>query len=166
MAFFKRKNTKPSPISVPSPQKGALYAPMKGKVLPVEQADDPMFASKAMGDGLVFIPADGVVYAPFDGEVIMTFPTKHALGLRSKEGTEILIHVGMDTVSLDGKPFDLYVESGQKISAGEPLLKADLKAIEKAGLSTQTPVILTNKEPFVIENQGDVEPGQLVLSVK
>lgn len=145
--------------------KDILTAYMTGEVKPVSESSDGVFASKAMGDGVVTVPADGIVYSPVNGKVIMIFPTKHAIGLQSEDGTEILIHVGMDTVSLDGKPFELFVEQNQEIKAGQPLIKADLEAIQAAGLGIETPMVVTNGRPFTVEKTGLVKAGERIIKV-
>lgn len=158
----KEKN-KPVEIAV---EEKVIYTPLKGEVKPISACSDPMFASKAMGDGVVITPAEGTLTAPFNGEVMMVFPTKHAIGLRSDDGTEMLIHIGLDTVSLDGAPFEVLVEPGDHVKAGQPLIQIDLAAIEKAGLKTETPVIITNQVPFEITADGSVDKGQAVMRTK
>lgn len=143
-----------------------LTAPFSGTVKPVDQASDSVFAGKAMGDGIVVIPADGTLYSPVNGSVVMTFPTKHAIGLQGENGEEILIHIGMDTVSLEGKPFELLVSAGAEVQKGQPLIKVDLKAIQDAGLSIETPMVITNGKPFEIVAKGDVKAGDPVLKLK
>lgn len=143
-----------------------LTAAMSGEVKPVSEASDGVFASKAMGDGVVFLPENGEVYSPVNGKVVMVFPTKHAIGLQADNGAEILIHIGMDTVSLDGKPFELLVEQGQEIKAGQPLIKADLAAIREAGLSTETPMVITNQKEFDLEKTGLINAGERIIRVK
>lgn len=145
---------------------GVLYAPMEGTVLPLEECKDSVFGSGAMGKGLVMEPETGLVCAPADAEVIMTFPTKHAIGLRADDGTEILIHIGMDTVSLEGAPFELLAAQGDKVKAGQPLIRADLEAIRKAGLSTQTPMVITNGADYELTAPGPHSAGDAVMKRK
>lgn len=151
--------TLPTSVSVANSEPNVIHAPFKGSVKPITECGDPVFASKAMGDGIVITPSDGVLYSPVDGEVMLVFPTKHAIGLKSNSGTELLIHVGMDTVNLEGKPFEVFVSQGEKIKAGQPLLSADLKAIQEAGCPIETPVVITNGVPFEIVQKGSVQPG-------
>lgn len=125
-----------------------VYAPLSGTVKPIEQCSDPMFASKAMGDGVVIVPESNTLISPINGKVMMVFPTKHAIGLRGENGEEILIHVGLDTVSLDGAPFNVLIKDGQEIKAGQVLMTIDLEAIKAAGLSIETPIIITNGKQF------------------
>lgn len=118
--------------------------PMTGDLLPLSAVPDEAFSAGLMGPGFGIRPMDGTVYAPFDGEVVMIFPTKHAIGLKSDAGLEVLIHVGLDTVKLDGKGFDLFVTDGQKIQRGDMLLKADINQIKDQVPSVITPVVFTS----------------------
>ncbi|WP_159723048.1 beta-glucoside-specific PTS transporter subunit IIABC [Enterococcus sp. CSURQ0835] len=127
-----------------------ITEPLQGEVISLAQVPDEVFASGAMGAGIGIIPTDGNVYAPFDGTVTMITETKHALGLTSTEGIELLIHIGLDTVTLKGKPFHYEVQVGQSVKAGDQLLTVDLKQIEDAGLSTITPVIITNAPEKIV----------------
>lgn len=127
---------------------GTLVAPIAGEVLPMESCSDPIFASKGMGDGCVVVPADGTLVSPCDGTVSLVADTGHAVGLVSDQGAEILIHIGIDTVNLAGKPFAAYVKPGDRVSAGQPLMDVDLAQIKAAGLSTETMVIVTNTPDF------------------
>ena len=134
-----------------------LVAPMKGEVAPITECPDPTFASKAMGDGFVVFPKDGKFYAPASGEITMTFPTKHAFGLMTSNGTEILVHIGLDTVELNGAPFTMHVEKGDKVKKGQLLVEVDLKAIEEAGKKTATAVIITNGKTVNLVQSGAVD---------
>lgn len=126
-----------------------LGAPLSGTVLPLSQADDGAFSSGAMGKGVVILPKDGHVYAPFSGTVKALFPTKHAIGLVSDDGCEVLIHIGINTVALDGKHFDAKVQQGDHVEVGQLLLTFDLAAIQQAGYDTQTMVVVTNAADFM-----------------
>lgn len=125
-----------------------IQAPLTGDVIALSDVADPVFSSGAMGDGLAIKPTKNEVVAPVDGSIVMTTPSKHAIGIRSNSGIEILIHVGMDTVQLNGEHFELLVQDGDAITAGQPLLRFDTEAIEQAGYSTVTPVIITNHAEF------------------
>jgi len=125
-----------------------VLMPMNGKVVAAAELPDPTFAEEMMGPTVGIEPADGRVYAPFDGVVEMIFDTKHALTLTSKEGVELLIHVGLETVSLQGIPFTAHVEAEQAVQKGDLLLTADLEAIRAAGLKTVTPVVICNADDF------------------
>lgn len=146
-------------------QPNVLYAPMSGSIRPVSACSDPMFASKAMGDGVVITPSEGTLVSPVNGKVMMVFPTKHAIGLQGENGEEILIHVGLDTVSLDGKPFDVLVKDGDTIRAGQPLMHVDLEAIREAGLSIETPVVITNGKAFETLHEERVESRAEMLKL-
>ena len=153
----------PAQVTVDNNDKNSIHAPFNGTVKPVSECKDGVFASKAMGDGIVITPEDGNLYSPVDGEIMLIFPTKHAIGLKSEDGAELLIHVGMDTVNLEGKPFTTMANQGDKIKAGQLLLKVDLDAIKDAGLSIETPVVITNQKPFTLVKDGQVKAGQTVV---
>lgn len=130
-------------------KKVIIQSPMIGTVLPLSQVSDEAFASEAMGKGIAIIPEEGKVFSPVDGTIAMVFGTKHAIGLVSKTGVEVLIHVGIDTVKLNGQHFNAYVESGQVVKKGDLLLEFDMDAIKEAGFSLETPVIITNTQQYL-----------------
>jgi len=137
-----------------------IFAPMKGEVVPIAEVPDQVFSEKMMGDGFAIKPKDGLVVSPVNGTIINAFPTKHALGIKSEGGREILIHVGLDTVNLKGEGFELFVDEGDEVKIGQTLLKVDLDYIGKHAKSTITPVVFTNlqaDEKIVIQKQGLVE---------
>ncbi|WP_214797386.1 beta-glucoside-specific PTS transporter subunit IIABC [Exiguobacterium sp. s5] len=145
-----------------------VSAPVKGEAVSLETVRDEVFSSGAMGKGLAIMPTEGVVYAPFDGEVVTVFQSKHAIGLRSHSGVEVLIHVGLDTVQLGGKHFETFVQAGQRVTEGDVLVKFDLEAIAQAGYDTITPVIVTNTGNYLDvlpTHVGIVEPNHGVLRV-
>ena len=121
-----------------------VYSVADGQVIALEQVKDPVFAQKMMGDGFAVEPANGNIVSPVTGTVSSIFPTKHALGLVTDSGLEVLVHIGLDTVSLEGKPFTVHVAEGQKVAAGDLLVTADLDAIRAAGRETSTVVVFTN----------------------
>lgn len=125
-----------------------ISSPATGEMIALEDVNDPIFSSKAMGEGVAFKLTDGHIYSPVDGEVIMAAKTGHAVGLKSNNGAEILIHIGMDTVNMNGEGFNVLVKEGQKVSVGDLLVEADLEAIEKAGYDNVTPVIITNTTEY------------------
>ena len=125
-------------------EKMVVKAPMDGIVLPLEQLPDETFAAAILGPGCGIEPTGKTVYAPFDGTVNQVASTLHAVGLTSEDGIEILVHVGMDTVEMNGKGFKALVKEGDKVKAGTPLLKVDLDAIRAAGHPTATAIIVTN----------------------
>jgi len=137
--------------------------PMKGRVIPIEEIPDEAFSSRAMGDGFGIEPAEGTVAAPVDGEIMMLFPSKHAVGIKTSEGHEILIHVGVDTVKLDGQGFESFVNEGDQVKKGQKLLKADLDAIKDKVPSTTTAVLFTNltaDQKLTLKKTGDMEQGE------
>lgn len=131
------KNTKSTETAVTE-----LYSPMAGEVLPVEKSEDPMFASKMLGDGIAVNPSDGTVYAPCDGTLSLLYETKHALGITTDSGIDLLIHVGIDTVQMNGEGFETFAAQGDRIRKGQKLLTVDLNLVKEKGYSTQTMMIL------------------------
>ena len=125
-----------------------VYAPMAGKAVAITEVPDPTFAEGMLGNGIAIEPTEGKVYAPCDATVDMMFDTGHAVSLVSDNGIEILIHVGLETVSLEGKPFKIHVQNGQKVKKGDLLMEADLEAIKAAGLPTITPVLICNTDAY------------------
>lgn len=125
-----------------------IVSPLIGNILPLSEAKDEAFASEALGKGVVIEPTEGKVVAPFNGKVVTLFPTKHAIGLVSETGAEVLIHIGINTVELDGKCFDAKVVQGDEVVAGQTLVEFDIKGIEEAGYSTQTMIIITNTNDY------------------
>lgn len=125
-----------------------VLSPLKGQVLPLKNSKDPVFASEALGKGIVIEPTDGKVVSPVDGKVVTIFPTKHAIGLLSDNGIELLIHVGIDTVNLKGKHFIAYVEQGQEVKKGDLLVEADIEKIKSEGYCTEVPVVITNTDQY------------------
>lgn len=123
-----------------------IVSPLTGNVRSLENVPDPVFAQKMMGDGFAIEPTDGVVVSPIHGEVVQVFPTKHAVGLRSDEGLEILIHVGIDTVHMHGEGFEAYVKAGDRVKVGDLLLSFDLALVQQKAKSLLTPVVITNGE--------------------
>jgi sugar PTS system EIIA component len=128
-----------------------IFAPIKGEVLSLEQVPDPVFSQKMMGEGVAILPKEGGVYAPFDGTVILVAETKHAIGIRANDGTEVLIHVGLETVSLKGRGFNTFVKNGDLVSSGQLLMEVDWKMISEHAKSTITPLIITNSEEREIQ---------------
>ena len=124
-------------------------SPMSGQLVPLEQVPDESFASGLLGSGIAIIPAQGRVISPVSGVVSSLFRTGHAIGLTSDEGCEVLIHVGLDTVKLDGKHFYPQVQNDQVIKAGDVLLTFDIEAIRNAGFNLTTPVLITNSDDFI-----------------
>lgn len=121
-----------------------IYSPISGKIVSLEKVPDQIFSSRMMGDGIAIVPNEGKVYAPFDGTVMSVFPTKHAIAMVGDNGVELLIHVGINTVELEGKYFDMHVESGEKVKQGQLLSEFNIEGIEKEGYPIVTPIIITN----------------------
>jgi glucose-specific phosphotransferase system IIA component len=141
-----------------------LYAPIEGDLVPMIEIPDQVFSSKMMGDGFAIKPANGMVYAPADCDVVMVFETSHAIGLKTKENIEILIHFGIDTVKLNGVGFDVKVKEGMKVKKGDLLLVVDIDQIQDKVPSLITPIIITSGEKFVLEEKTKVNKGEKVLS--
>lgn len=137
-----------------------ITSPFAGKVIDLASVQDKVFASKSVGKGLAFIPSSNHVVAPFNGQVITVLPSQHAIGLRGENGVEVLIHIGLDTVKLNGKYFKMLVKNGERVKQGQELLIADLKQIKNAGYVLESPVIITNPEQYQIEF--NVKAGDLV----
>ena len=133
-----------------------VVSPLAGQVKPLSQATDPVFSSGVMGQGVVIEPSQGELVSPVNGTVTVLFPTKHAVGIVSEEGVEMLMHIGMDTVSLDGKGFVAHVEQGDKVVVGQQLISFDMDVIKEAGLVAETPVIVTNQDDFQADVEGDL----------
>lgn len=145
-----------------------LVSPLDGQVKPLSQATDPVFSSGVMGQGVVIEPSQGELVSPVNGTVTVLFPTKHAIGIVSEEGVELLMHIGMDTVSLDGKGFEAHVAQGDKVVVGQQLISFDTNVIKEAGLITETPVIITNQDDFQADVEGDlprdIKRGDILLT--
>ncbi len=145
-----------------------VSAPATGKAIPLSEVEDGAFASEALGKGMAIIPTEGKIYAPCDGKITAFFPTGHALGIETEDGVEILIHVGLDTVSLEGKGFNKKAELGDVVKKGDLLLEFDLEVIKAAGLAVTTPVIITNTDDFseiIPVVSGEVKAGDSVITI-
>lgn len=143
-------------------------SPLIGQVIPLSEVNDPVFSSEAMGKGCAVIPSEGKVFAPFDGIIVGLLDSHHAVGVESKNGIEILIHVGMDTVKLGGKHFTCHIEDGQQVKKGQLLLEFDMDAIKAEGYEVVTPVIITNSDEFTeitTETAGQVKNGDKLLKL-
>ena len=125
-----------------------ISCPVKGKVVPLSEVPDETFSQEMLGKGVAIIPEQNQFYAPASGEVSVVFPTGHAIGLTSEDGTELLIHIGLDTVQLNGEGFHVKVQQGQKIKQGDLLVEVDLDAIKEKGYSVITPILVTNPDQY------------------
>ncbi|MBI0580103.1 PTS glucose transporter subunit IIA [Neobacillus cucumis] len=131
--------------------------PLEGQVVSIETVPDPVFSQKMMGDGFAIVPSNGTVISPVDGEVLNIFPTKHAVSLKDRNGREILIHIGLDTVTLKGKGFTTFVKDGQRVKKGQKLIEVDFESIKNKVPSIITPVVFTNlneNEKVIFDEQG------------
>lgn len=147
---------------------GVIAAPLKGEVKPLSGVSDEAFSSGVLGNGCAIEPAEGKVYAPCDGEITTFFPTGHAIGIAADSGAEILIHVGMDTVKLDGKGFKPVKAQGDKVKKGDLLLEFDIELIKKEGYPVTTPVIITNTDDYadiIPAESGEVNPGDELITL-
>lgn len=147
--------------------KEEVVSPLSGEVLPLSEARDAVFAEGVVGRGVVIEPKVGEVFAPFNGTVMTVFPTKHAIGLISDDGMELLIHIGIDTVQLEGQFFKTFVETGQKIKKGDKLVNFNIEGIKAAGYSTQVPVIVTNTPDYadlIVTDKKVVGHGDLLIT--
>jgi PTS system beta-glucosides-specific IIC component len=147
---------------------GTVAAPVTGNAIALSDVKDEAFSTGALGQGLAIEPTEGKVYSPVDGEITTFFPTGHAIGLTSDNGIEILIHVGMDTVALNGKGFTPKKKQGDKVKKGDLLLEFDMKVIKDAGYSTVTPVIITNSDDYadvIPAAPSSVKHGQDIITL-
>lgn len=153
---------------VPSGTKVILQSPLTGQARELSTAVDPVFAQGVMGQGVLIDPTEGELVAPVDGIVSVLFPTKHAIGLVSTDGVEILMHIGMDTVNLDGKGFEAHVTQGDHVKAGDKLISFDISAIKEAGYPVETPVIVTNQDTYLptemVSLPTDIERGSELMT--
>lgn len=146
-----------------------LVSPLAGELLPLSEVKDEVFSSGAMGEGVAVEPSEGVLHAPADGKVVMTFPTGHAIGMKTSDGAEILMHIGMDTVNLQGHGFETLVAKGDEGKAGDELVKFDIDAIHAKGYVVTTPIVVTNSkdyEKITVVSQGKVKVGQEILDLE
>ena len=161
------KNNETNSISDVKKYTEEIYAPIEGQLISLQEVPDSTFASECMGKGIAIIPDQGKVFAPFDGTVSLVFPTKHAIGLTSQNGTEVLIHIGLDTVELDGKYFDVHVQARDTIQKGQLLVDFDLEKISEKYPVT-TPIIITNTDRFAEIKNSDHKhcvKGDVILKV-
>ena len=144
----------------PEIKKAEFVSPATGKIIPVDQVEDETFASKILGDGFAVELTDGEVIAPFDGEVTAAFPTGHAYGLKREDGLECLIHIGLDTVELNGSGFDV------KVKQGQVLVKVDLDQVTGAGKSLVSPVVFSSGAPFTLLKNDSAVKGEEILHLE
>lgn len=145
-----------------------LYNPVEGEVIPLEEVSDPVFSQKMMGDGFGVEPTIGEIYSPIEGKVVSVFPTSHALGLELDNGIEVLVHIGVDTVELEGGPFDIHVSEGDKVTKDSHLATVDLAALEEAEKPATVMIVFTNMdvvENYDLKNTGNMSQGDTVGNV-
>lgn len=128
-----------------------LFSPVDGELIMIDQVNDPVFSSKVMGDGFAVKPINGKIYSPIKGKVASVFPTKHAIGLVDKEGIEVLVHIGIDTVELDGEGFNLLVKEGDSVKSDTQLVEVDLDYLAEKGKESTTMVVFPNLTDRVLE---------------
>lgn len=179
LTFVLRFEDQPNPADtdtekskVPAPsitnERVVLSSPLAGRVVPLNEVKDQVFSSGAMGKGIAIDPANGTLVAPADGTITTLFPTGHAIGLTTTDGVEILMHIGMDTVELEGKGFEIFIKQEDQVKKGDLLVKFDLSLIKEAGYSTVTPIVVTNTPNYldVLDmNQEDVLQGEDFLAI-
>ena len=171
--------SQPEPEQAPAPaapepaapkKEDAVYgAHMNGRMLLMNEVEDEAFASCGMGDGVAIEPSEGKLYAPADGQIDLVFDTKHAVGMTTDQGTEILLHIGIDTVELNGQYFEAHVKTGDTVKKGDLLVSFDMEAIKKAGYKLTTPMIVTNTDEYSQIRPlatGDVKAGQDFMEVR
>ncbi|AEA17719.1 PTS system, glucose-specific IIABC component [Bacillus thuringiensis serovar chinensis CT-43] len=162
---------KEEPVKVEeTPQKvdenETIVSPIEGKILPITEVPDQVFSGKMMGDGFAIEPTEGTVVSPVNGEIVNVFPTKHAIGIQSEGGKEILIHFGIDTVKLNGEGFEALVAQGDKVKQGQPLLKVDLAFVKENAPSIITPIVFTNLQQgqqVELKKDGNVKKGETAI---
>ena len=155
--FFKRKEKKIN-----------IYAPVDGTIIPITEVRDEVFSSKSMGNGVAIDPTNEMIYSPADGQIVMVFPTKHAFGMKLKNGMEIMIHLGIDTVELDGKYYELNIRENQYVTAGDLIGRMDLEAIKKSGYDSTAMVIILNdnqKAYSICDQRKSILHNQLLIDV-
>ncbi|WP_404432656.1 PTS glucose transporter subunit IIA [Sutcliffiella horikoshii] len=149
-----------------TPTEETVLAPLSGRVAELGEVPDPTFSQKMMGDGLAIVPTEGEVVSPVDGEIVQFFHTKHAIGIRSLSGAEILIHVGLETVSMNGEGFEGHVKEGDKVKAGDKLITFNIDLIKEKAADIITPIVITNGENVESldkKSMTDAVKGQTVL---
>ncbi|WP_317913661.1 PTS glucose transporter subunit IIA [Carnobacterium maltaromaticum] len=166
--FFKKKEAKKEETKTPVTSvsiEGTLFSPANGKVIAISEVSDPVFGEKMMGDGYAVVPTDGKIYAPVNGKVTSVFPTKHAIGLLMDNGTEVLLHMGLDTVELKGAPFEIAVTEGQVVTPETLVATVDLDALATAGKDNAMVVVITNMDKiasFAVTELGETTASKAI----
>ena len=162
------EDTSDEPVQLEEVKETDIYAPGTGHMIPLSEVPDKVFSEKMMGDGIGFVPEKGEIVAPFDGTVKTIFPTKHAIGLESDTGIEVLIHIGIDTVKLNGEGFESLVDVNEPVTQGQPLMKINLAYLKEHAPSVVTPVIITNQDDktLTFDDVDSVDPGKRIMTIK
>ncbi|MFD2212000.1 PTS glucose transporter subunit IIA [Virgibacillus halophilus] len=144
-----------------------ILAPLNGEIKALEEVPDPVFSEKMMGEGIAIVPAEGKIVSPIDGEIVQVPDTKHAVGMVGKDGTEILIHIGLETVELKGEGFTPKVQTGDKVTVGQPLMEFDLEYIQEHAKDVITPIVITNSansgKHYTMTNENEAKAGETVI---
>lgn len=162
------EDTSDEPVQLEEVKETDIYAPGTGHIIPLSEVPDKVFSEKMMGDGIGFVPEKGEIVAPFDGTVKTIFPTKHAIGLESDTGIEVLIHIGIDTVKLNGEGFESLVDVNEPVTQGQPLMKINLAYLKEHAPSVVTPVIITNQgdKTLTFDDVDSVDAGKRIMTIK
>ena len=162
------EDTSDEPVQLEEVKEIDIYAPGTGHIIPLSEVPDKVFSEKMMGDGIGFVPEKGEIVAPFDGTVKTIFPTKHAIGLESDTGIEVLIHIGIDTVKLNGEGFESLVDVNEPVTQGQPLMKINLAYLKEHAPSVVTPVIITNQgdKTLTFDDVDSVDAGKRIMTIK
>ena len=162
------EDTSDEPVQLEEVKETDICAPGTGHIIPISEVPDKVFSEKMMGDGIGFVPEKGEIVAPFDGTVKTIFPTKHAIGLESDTGIEVLIHIGIDTVKLNGEGFESLVDVNEPVTQGQPLMKINLAYLKEHAPSVVTPVIITNQDDktLTFDDVDSVDPGKRIMTIK
>lgn len=164
----KENQEMPKEVAVTKENNQTLFSPMEGKAISIEEVPDKTFAAKLLGEGVAIEPETGIVVSPVDGEIVQLFETKHAIAIKTESGIELLIHVGIDTVKMNGEGFKAFVKKGDKVKTGDKLLEADLDLIREKAKSTITPIVITNTDSFkevARIKEGKVKFGDEVIKI-
>ncbi|PTL40426.1 PTS sugar transporter subunit IIA [Alkalicoccus saliphilus] len=164
------KKEKKQEVEMPEADgKDVFHSPANGEVVALSEVPDPTFAEKMMGDGVAVKPSDGTIVAPVHGEIMQLFPTKHAVGIKTVNGMEVLIHIGIETVNMQGEGFKAFVEQGDKVAVGDKLIEFDPDLVNEKAESTITPVIITNGDAVASmdkqENQTATAGETVIMTV-
>ena len=149
-------------------ENNVVYSPLQGKAISITEVKDEVFSQKILGDGMAVVPVKGELYAPADGRIESVFEARHAVSMVTSQGAELLMHIGMDTVKLEGKYFEPQVQDGDTVKKGQLLMKFDLDAIKAAGYDVTTPVVVTNSDRFAVKPAADgmVVPGAALIKLE